>query len=243
MSRQSRQTFAVIPAAGTGSRFGGDTPKQYLPLNGAPLIRHTLQALLADPRIVRVVVVLAPDDASWNDACLPTAGADRVYVTRTGGATRADSVTNGINWLKENSDVKNEDWVLVHDAARPCVHPAQLAHLIDSLIDDPVGGLLAIPVADTLKRADRDTRVEATVDRRQLWQAQTPQMFRVGQLQQALSGSDRAMITDEASAVERLGLRPRLVHGSLTNLKVTYPEDLALASMILATANKKRSDS
>jgi len=118
-----------------------------------------------------------------------------------------------------------------------------LAHLIDSLIDDPVGGLLAIPVADTLKRADRDTRVEATVDRRQLWQAQTPQMFRVGQLQQALSGSDRAMITDEASAVERLGLRPRLVHGSLTNLKVTYPEDLALASMILATANKKRSDS
>ena len=238
MSRQSRQTFAVIPAAGTGSRFGGNTPKQYLPLNGTPLIRHTLQALLADPRIARIVVVLAPDDATWNDACLPSASADRVCVARTGGATRADSVTNGINWLKENSHVKNEDWVLVHDAARPCLHPAQLTHLIDTLIDDPVGGLLAIPVADTLKRADQDTRVEATIDRRQLWQAQTPQMFRVGQLQQALSSGDRAAMTDEASAIERLGHRPRLVSGSLTNLKVTYPEDLALASMILAAANK-----
>lgn len=128
--------------------------------------------------------------------------------------------------------------MLVHDAARPCLHPAQLTHLIDTLIDDPVGGLLAIPVADTLKRADQDTRVEATIDRRQLWQAQTPQMFRVGQLQQALSSGDRAVMTDEASAIERLGHRPRLVSGSLTNLKVTYPEDLALASMILAAANK-----
>lgn len=242
MSRQSRQTFAVIPAAGTGSRFGGDTPKQYLPLNGAPLIRHTLQALLADPRIARIVVVLAPDDATWNDACLPSASADRVCVARAGGATRADSVTNGINWLKKHLDAKNEDWVLVHDAARPCLHPTQLAHLIDSLIDDPVGGLLAIPVADTLKRADQEARVEATIDRRQLWQAQTPQMFRVGQLQHALSNGDSVMITDEASAIERLGLRPRLVNGSLTNLKVTYPEDLALASMIVA-ANRHRSNS
>ncbi|MFM8338850.1 MAG: 2-C-methyl-D-erythritol 4-phosphate cytidylyltransferase, partial [Fluviibacter sp.] len=122
---------------------------------------------------------------------------------------------------------------------RPALlHPAQLTQLIDTLIDDPVGGLLAIPVADTLKRADQDTRVEATIDRRQLWQAQTPQMFRVGQLQQALSSGDRAAMTDEASAIERLGHRPRLVSGSLTNLKVTYPEDLALASMILAAANK-----
>lgn len=235
----SRQTFAVIPAAGTGSRFGGGTPKQYLPLNGAPLIRYTLQALLADPRIVQVLVVLAPDDATWSDACLPAAGADRIRLVREGGATRADSVSNGINWLKINSHVDNEDWVLVHDAARPCLNPTQLAALIDTLIDDPVGGLLAIPVADTLKRADQATRVEATIDRRQLWQAQTPQMFRIGQLQQALSNGDRATITDEASAIERLGHRPRLVSGSLTNLKVTYPEDLALASMILATANTR----
>ena len=235
----------MIPAAGTGSRFGGDAPKQYTPLNGAPLIQHTLQALLVDKRIERIVVVLAPDDAIWNDACLPSASADRVCVARAGGGTRAESVTNGINWLNTNTQVESDDWVLVHDAARPCLDLAQLACLIDSLIDDPVGGLLAIPVADTLKRADAETRVEATIDRRQLWQAQTPQMFRVGQLQQALSACDRTRITDEASAVEGLGLRPRLVNGSLSNLKVTYPEDLALASMILAAAEKirHRSDS
>ncbi len=119
------------------------------------------------------------------------------------------------------------------------LHPDQLACLIDTLVDDPVGGLLAIPVADTLKRADQATRVDATVDRRQLWQAQTPQMFRMGQLQHALSVGDRTMMTDEASAIEQLGQRPRLVIGSLTNLKVTYPEDLALASVILAAANDK----
>ena len=234
----SRRIFAVIPAAGTGSRFGGDTPKQYLPLNGAPLIRHTLQALLADTRIERVVVVLAPDDTGWGEACLPAQGADRICLVREGGATRADSVINGINWLNAQVHVNSEDWVLVHDAARPCLNPDQLARLIDTLVDDPVGGLLAIPVADTLKRADAETRVDATIDRRQLWQAQTPQMFRIGQLQQALSGGDLTIITDEASAIERLGLRPRLVTGSLTNLKVTYPEDLALASMVLAAANE-----
>lgn len=235
----SKRTFAVIPAAGTGSRFGGDTPKQYLPLNGAPLIRHTLQALLADARIERIAVILAPDDTTWSAACLPLQSAARISLVREGGATRADSVINGINWLKNNIQLDYEDWVLVHDAARPCLHPDQLACLIDTLVDDPVGGLLAIPVADTLKRADQATRVDATVDRRQLWQAQTPQMFRMGQLQHALSVGDRTMMTDEASAIEQLGQRPRLVIGSLTNLKVTYPEDLALASVILAAANDK----
>lgn len=235
----SKRTFAVIPAAGTGSRFGGDTPKQYLPLNGAPLIRHTLQALLADVRIERIAVILAPDDTTWSAACLPPQSAARISLVREGGATRADSVINGINWLKNNIQLDYEDWVLVHDAARPCLHPDQLACLIDTLVDDPIGGLLAIPVADTLKRADQATRVDATVDRRQLWQAQTPQMFRMGQLQHALSVGDRTMMTDEASAIEQLGQRPRLVIGSLTNLKVTYPEDLALASVILAAANDK----
>lgn len=230
----SRRTFAVIPAAGTGSRFGGGTPKQYLLLQGAPLIWHTLQALLADARIEQIVVVLAPDDTAWGAACLPTVGADRICIVREGGATRADSVINGINWLKKYIKVENEDWVLVHDAARPCLAVEQLTRLIDTLIDDPVGGLLAIPVADTVKRADPETRVEATIDRRQLWQAQTPQMFRIGPLQAALSVDDLSTITDEASAIERSGQRPRLVSGSLTNLKVTYPEDLVLASMILA---------
>ncbi len=233
----SRRIFAVIPAAGTGSRVGGGTPKQYLPLNGLALIRHTLQALLSEPRIQRIGVVLAPDDATWSEACLPLGGADRICLVRAGGATRADSVSNGINWLKDQVHAKRDDWLLVHDAARPCLQPDQLTCLIDTLLDDPVGGLLAIPVADTLKRADSDNRVDATMDRRQLWQAQTPQMFRIETLQRALAGADRATITDEASAIERLGLRPRLVNGSLTNLKVTYPEDLALASMILNTAH------
>lgn len=242
-----RQFFAVIPAAGTGSRFGTEIPKQYLPLNGAPLVRHTLQALLADARIGQIVVVLAPDDATWSVRCLPVQGAGQIHVVRSGGATRADSVINGINWIKDNLDPKNEDWVLVHDAARPCLSPTQLTRLIDILAEDPVGGLLAIPVADTLKRADAESvdsaRVAETVDRRGLWQAQTPQMFRIGALLTALSEADRSTMTDEASAIERSGLQPRLVPGSLTNLKVTYPEDLALAEMILdaVNANKTRS--
>ena len=233
----SRHYFAVIPAAGTGSRFGAEMPKQYLPLNGVPLIRHTIQALLSDPRIDQVVVVLAPDDHYWGLHCLPVDAAEKVCVVRVGGASRADSVINGINWLRSKIHVENEDWVLVHDAARPCLNRLQVAALIDTLNDDPIGGLLAIPVADTLKRGDQASRVVATVDRRQLWQAQTPQMFRLGLLQEALSSGDLSGITDEASAIEKLGLQPRLVPGSLTNLKVTYPEDLPLAAMILASAH------
>ena len=239
----SRSIFAVIPAAGTGSRFGGGTPKQYLLLNQVPLIRHTLQALLADARIQHVVVVLAPDDVLWNDRCLPDRGVERIRVVRAGGATRANSVVNGINWIKQELHSNDEDWVLVHDAARPCLNSAQLTRLLDELMDDPVGGLLAIPVADTLKRADADTRVVATVDRRALWQAQTPQMFHLGALQVALSGGDLSSVTDEASAMERLGYQPRLVVGSLTNLKVTFPEDLVLASLILDAAHAKGSRS
>ncbi len=242
MSRHARHYYAVIPAAGTGSRFGAGMPKQYLPLNGAPLIQHTLQALLSDTRIAQVVVVLSPDDTHWHEACLPTGAAGRVRVVHTGGATRADSVVNGIKWLQSNLNVNQEDWVLVHDAARPCLTMTQLAGLIDALADDPVGGLLAIPVADTLKRGDTAARVMVTVDRQQLWQAQTPQMFRIGPLQSALSRDDLAGITDEASAIEALGLQPKLVPGSLSNLKVTYPEDLRLAAMILA-ADQPRSTS
>jgi len=214
------------------------------------LIRHTLQALLADARIDQIVVVLAPDDVTWSDLCMPATGVKRIHVVRRGGATRADSVINGINWLKENIHPMDEDWVLVHDAARPCLNPVELNCLIDILADDPVGGLLAIPVADTLKRADaaladspQSVRVEATVDRRRLWQAQTPQMFRIGALQSALNQADRSTMTDEASAIERSGLQPRLVPGSLTNLKVTYPEDLRLAEMILDAAHVKRTRS
>ncbi|MFM7122024.1 MAG: 2-C-methyl-D-erythritol 4-phosphate cytidylyltransferase, partial [Fluviibacter sp.] len=168
-----------------------------------------------------------------HEGCLPAQSQDRVSVIRIGGATRAESVLNGISWLANNSNVQSKDWVLVHDAARPCLTPAQIDALITSLSDDPVGGLLAIPVADTVKRADAQQRVEATVDRRTLWQAQTPQMFRLDLLQQALGAIDLAVATDESAAVEALGYAPKLVAGSLANLKVTYPADLSLATAII----------
>lgn len=233
----SDRYFAVIPAAGSGRRFGAPLPKQYLPLNGVPLIRHTLQALLADARIDQVLVVLSPEDQDWHAGCLPSTGADRVVVVRVGGSTRAESVLNGINRMREQSRVDSNDWVLVHDAARPCLSASQLEALINTLADDPVGGLLAIPVADTVKRADADGRVEATVDRRLLWQAQTPQMFRLGLLQNALSAVDLSVATDESAAIEALGHAPKLVPGSLSNLKVTYPADLPLAAAIINSNN------
>ena len=233
----SDRYFAVIPAAGSGRRFGAPLPKQYLPLNGVPLIRHTLQALLADARIDLVIVVLSPEDQDWHADCLPSTGADRVVVLRVGGSTRAESVLNGINWMREQSRVDSNDWVLVHDAARPCLSASQLEALINTLADDPVGGLLATPVADTVKRADADGCVEATVDRRLLWQAQTPQMFRLGLLQNALSAVDLSVATDESAAIEALGHAPKLVPGSLSNLKVTYPADLPLAAAIINSNN------
>jgi 2-C-methyl-D-erythritol 4-phosphate cytidylyltransferase len=229
----SRQYFAVIPAAGSGSRFGAPKPKQYLTLNGVPLIRHTIAALLSDPRIAKVVVVLSPDDTDWHEHCLPEKAADRVLVIRQGGMTRAESVYSGINWLLKQPHVDYDDWVLVHDAARPCLSSTLIDSLLTQLSDDPVGGLLAIPVADTVKRASTDHRVDSTIDRRQLWQAQTPQMFRLQLLAKALGAIDPATATDESSAVEALGLQPKLVPGSLSNLKVTYPQDLLLASAIL----------
>ena len=227
------QYFAIIPAAGSGSRFGAPLPKQYLTINGLPIIRHAIDALLADARIARVVVVLSPEDNDWHEGCLPEQVEDRVSVIRIGGATRAESVLNGISWLANNSNVEYKDWILVHDAARPCLTPVQIDALITSLSDDPVGGLLAIPVADTVKRADSAQRVEATVDRRSLWQAQTPQMFRLDLLQRALGAIDLAVATDESAAIEALGYAPKLVAGSLANLKVTYPADLSLATAII----------
>lgn len=229
----SSRYFAIIPAAGSGSRFGAPLPKQYLTINGLPIIRHAVDALLADTRIDRVVVVLSPEDRDWHEACVPLDAAGRVSVIRVGGATRAESVLNGISWLSNELNVGSGDWILVHDAARPCLTPAQIDDLITSLRDDPVGGLLAIPVADTVKRADATHRVEATIDRRPLWQAQTPQMFRFDLLQQALAAVDLAVATDESSAIEALGYAPKLVAGSLANLKVTYPADLKLATAII----------
>ncbi|MDE1547070.1 2-C-methyl-D-erythritol 4-phosphate cytidylyltransferase [Dechloromonas agitata] len=220
--------FAIVPAAGSGSRFGAEKPKQYLDLLGRPLIFHTLKALTACPDIERVWVVLAPDDPWWPRTDWSELGA-KLETVRCGGATRAESVSNGLQAAAMVA--ADDDWVLVHDAARPCLSPAMLDALFADLSNDPVGGILAVPVADTLKRADAEQRVAATEPRDGLWQAQTPQMFRYGLLCDALQQCRD--VTDEAGAVEALGLRPKLVRGDATNLKVTYPADLPLAAMIL----------
>ncbi|UCV01818.1 2-C-methyl-D-erythritol 4-phosphate cytidylyltransferase [Dechloromonas denitrificans] len=220
--------FAIVPAAGSGSRFGAEKPKQYLNLLGRPLIYHTLAALVACPEIERVWVVLSPDDPYWPQHDWSELGA-KLETVRCGGATRAASVANGLQAAAMVAS--DDDWVLVHDAARPCLSAAMLAGLFEELANDAVGGILAVPVADTLKRADAGQRVAATEPRDGLWQAQTPQMFRYGRLCEALEKC-RA-VTDEASAIEALGLKPKLVRGDATNLKVTFPADLALAAMIL----------
>lgn len=214
--------FALIPAAGSGSRMGADVPKQYLQLLGRPLIHHTLSVFCAHPLIDRVYVVLSPDDTLWQAELA-------VETLYCGGPTRAASVLNGLRAMP----AAEEDWVLVHDAARPCLSPVLLDRLITALQDDAVGGLLAVPVADTLKREGAQGRVVGTEPRAGLWRAQTPQMFRYGLLRSALEAVGTDMPTDEAQAVEALGHAPRLVPGDNFNLKVTYPEDLRMAQWIL----------
>ena len=224
--------YALIPAAGSGSRMGDELPKQYLPLAGKPMIRHTLTALCSSPRLSGVFVVLAAQDKEWVRYDW-SQFSDKLVVLECGGATRAESVLNGLKSAQGVSAIRDDDWVLVHDAARPCLAKAQLDKLLDELADDEVGGLLAVPVADTLKRSDAGSRVERTESRENLWQAQTPQMFRYRLLVEALSRAGGVAMTDDAGAVEALGLRPKLVLGDARNLKVTYPQDMALAELIL----------
>ena len=222
------RNFALVPAAGSGTRMGDDLPKQYHLLAGRPMLRHALEVLCASPLIQRVFVVLAERDDIWERFDWSELGV-KLSVLRCGGPTRAGSVLNGL--LALSAFAKPDDWVLVHDAARPCLSSAQLDRLIEQVGHDEVGGILAVPVADTLKRSGADGRIEATVPREHLWQAQTPQMFRYGLLREALSRS--RTVTDEASAVEALGYRPLLVASDTSNLKVTYPADMALAENIL----------
>ena len=206
-------------------------------LNAVPMIAHAMMVLAREPRIAKLFVVLSPDDVWW-DNYEWRGWEERLQVLRCGGATRAETVLNGLQAMA--GVCAPDDWVLVHDAARPCLSDEVLGKLINEVADDPVGGLLAISLADTLKRAAADTasgaRAEATVPRAGLWQAQTPQMFRHGKLSEALraAGSD---VTDEASAIEQLGLQPRLVESDSRNLKVTYPQDRELASLILGQLN------
>ena len=222
--------WAIVPAAGQGSRFGATLPKQYVPLLGRPLLSWTLAALLDETRIDGIVVALAGGDSNWG--ALPEAANPRIRRC-PGGERREHSVASGLDALA--GEASETDWVLVHDAARPCLRRQDLNLLFDRLASDPVGGLLAVPVSDTLKRADDGQRALETVPRDGLWRALTPQMFRFGLLRRALRlclERDR-VVTDEASAIESLGLRPRLVRGRADNIKVTNPEDAALAEAIL----------
>ncbi|MGE5640357.1 MAG: 2-C-methyl-D-erythritol 4-phosphate cytidylyltransferase [Clostridia bacterium] len=224
--------FALIPAAGSGSRMAGEAPKQYLAIAGRPMLWHAIRAVCVPP-VEAVFVVLAPGDQAFagHDWSAFQGKLEPLYC---GGESRRDSVYNGI--VAAGSVMNADDWVLVHDAARPCLPRSDLDALLRETQDEQVGAILAIPVPDTVKRAGKDEagaqRIAGTEDRTQLWLAQTPQLFRAGLLAQALRQA-KGPVTDEASAVEQMGLRPRLVAGSRENLKVTYPEDLGMAEAIL----------
>jgi 2-C-methyl-D-erythritol 4-phosphate cytidylyltransferase len=228
--------IALVPAAGGGSRFGGGLPKQYADLAGKPLLERTLEALAGALALDAIFVVLAPDDRLFAQRVRSAANVEPLYC---GGATRAVTVANGLDAIA--SRCADDDWILVHDAARPCAPGEALRRLVAELSGDAVGGLLAVRVADTLKREDASSppRVRRTEERKGIWQAQTPQMFRYGILRSALARPDARDATDEAQAVEAMAATgacamPRLVEGSTLNLKVTYPADLALAGAILA---------
>jgi 2-C-methyl-D-erythritol 4-phosphate cytidylyltransferase len=220
--------YALVPCAGVGERAGSTGPKQYTWLGGEPMVRHTLNALTGVARLRQTLVVLSPHDTLFEQH-VPAYGG---WVARVGGDTRAATVANGLDELLRLGAQPN-DWVLVHDAARCLVQPAWIDALIDACRDDAVGGLLALPLADTLK-AETAGRVSATVDRAGKWQAQTPQMFRIGLLCEALAHAG-AGVTDEASAVEALGHAPLLVASPMENFKITWPADFALAERLLRT--------
>jgi len=220
----SSRLWALIPCAGTGSRAGADGPKQYQPIAGQPMVLHTLAAFAAVRRLAGVLVVVSAGDRffeSQNAICL---------IAPCGGSTRAASVLNGLQALQEQGAAP-ADWVLVHDAARCLITPEQINALIDACLSDPVGGLLALKLPDTLKR-EIGGRVAETVERGDKWLAQTPQMFPLARLERALQAAGDA-VTDEASAMEWVGERPLLVEGSAQNFKVTYPQDFALAQAVL----------
>ncbi|OON62146.1 2-C-methyl-D-erythritol 4-phosphate cytidylyltransferase [Massilia sp. KIM] len=220
---------ALIPAAGVGARMAAGSPKQYLPINGKPMLRHTIDAFLSSPLIAHTYVVVSEDDP-YIDALLP---ADGVTVLRCGGASRMESIRNGLRRL--DGQLAEDDWVLVHDAARPGLNAGLIARLVEETGAHPVGGLLALPVVDTVKKRSGDGL--ATVPREGLWLAQTPQMFRKALLVRALdAATDPERITDDASAVEALGLAPKLVEGHPCNLKVTLPADIRIAEIYLAAS-------
>lgn len=219
--------FAILPAAGNGTRFGSAKPKQYSTIDGKPLIAHSIERLAAGLPLTRIYVALSDYD-EWFEVAVPHR--DDVVPLRCGGITRAATVANALHAIE---DAHGDDWIVVHDAVRPCVDGESLARLREEVADDAVGGLLAVPAAATLKRGDAQGRSVRTEPREGIWHAQTPQMFRCSVLRSAFAKPGFETTTDEAQAVEALGLHPRLVLGSRANVKVTYPDDLLLAAAIL----------
>ncbi len=228
----SPRIHLLVPAAGVGSRAGSTQPKQYQPLAGHAMVTHTLRALVRVRGVHSLNVVVSPDDLRMQSLMQSDPALSGVRVWPVGGETRAASVSAGLHMLSQ-SGAQAHDWVLVHDAARCLIQPQWVEELISACRTDPVGGLLAIPLPDTLKQANDQQRVSASLSRTHKWLAQTPQMFRLGPLGDALAQAGLS-VTDEASAVEALGLQPRLVPGSTLNFKVTYPEDLRLAALVLS---------
>lgn len=222
----------IIPAAGIGARMENVLPKQYLPIAGKPMIAHIIQTFFNHPKIANIHLALNEQDEFWRSFTLNPGS--RLHIHYTGGESRAETVLNTLKVM----DVDDADWVLVHDAARPGLTEQALSRLLDTLEADEVGGLLALPVADTIKKSNEINHIETTVSRQNLWRAQTPQMFQYATLKQALSEFD-GLPTDEAEAVEAMGLSPKLVHGDFRNLKVTYPEDLEMLELLFANKESK----
>jgi len=238
MPGSSRRCLALVPCAGTGERAQAGGPKQYAQVAGRSVVAHTLAALAAVPALEAVLVVLAPEDEAFARHA-PAFTGPRAWTARCGGATRAATVARGLAELRQRGAL-DDDWVLVHDAARCLLRPAWVEALMAECLDDAVGGLLALPLADTLKQAgpagagEAATRVAMTLPRADKWLAQTPQMFRLGVLERALAAAGPE-VSDEASAIEALGLAPRLVRGDIENFKLTWPADFALAERLLET--------
>jgi len=225
----------VIPAAGIGARMNADKPKQYLSLHNKTIIEHTLERILQFPLLAGVVVAIGANDRYW--AQLPISKHPLIH-TVEGGVERANSVLNALDYLQNK--IAPTDWVLVHDAARPCVTLSAIKALCDNLPYHAAGGILAVPVSDTLKQVVQGNAIQATIDRRSLWQAQTPQMFPYKLLRECLMQSlaRNENITDEASALEICGYQPVVVEGRTDNIKITRPDDLLLAAFILHQQEK-----
>ncbi len=231
MKQNNGTYWAVVPAAGSGSRMRAEIPKQYLVINDRTVLEHTLARLCAHPAIAGVVIALSATDRWW--PLLRRLPADKPLAVVTGGAERCHSVLNCLRYLRRTQPADHP--VLVHDAARPCVRAQDIDSLLQACAAHPVGGLLGMPVRDTMKRCDSHGAILETVDRRRLWHAMTPQMFSLGLLMDALEQSlaREQLVTDEASAIEALGLRPVMVEAAADNIKITRPEDLQLAEYYL----------